>query len=84
MPTKIRPVNAIKVSNVCAALERKRFRLNTPSRITPEGEFYLLDGVEVPVQEFNKMFPEISLVPVAKKGGNSDRTKNWMHDAKSY
>lgn len=84
MPTKIRPANSIKVSNIAAVIKRKYFRMYTPYRITPNEEYYLVNGEKVSVSQFNILYPEISLLPIRNKGGNSDRTKNWLHDQKSF
>lgn len=83
MPTKLRPLNAIKIGNATQHVKNLLIRRYTPYRITPEGEYYLLDGELIPVKDFNKMYP-LDLLPIQRKGCNSDRTKNWIHGQQSF
>lgn len=70
-------------ANVCEVMKMKQERAKFTFRITPEGTGYLVDGKLISEKEFDAMYPT-QLKPSMKKGRNSDRTKNWMFDEKSY
>lgn len=73
----------IKAGNVSQYVTNKSIRAAATFVITGEGAFYLVGNEPVPEQEFEKRFP-IDITPHERHGKNIDRTKNWLHGAKSY
>lgn len=71
-------------------LRIKEIRHNATGRFSNEKEVVILNGVEMTVEEFDKMLPPPSSVGKVTsftyypKGDNSDKTKGWMNDVKSY
>ena len=75
---------AIKVDNIGEYVRNSRERANYTFRIEPTGKTcFLVNGETVSPQQFDQLFP-VQLKPKLPKGGNIDRTKNWMHNEKSY
>ena len=84
MPRKPRenPIN--NISNLAKMMENKIKRNSYIFTYNCDGtNYYKVDGEEVSVKDFEERFP-INLVFRADKGENSDKTKNWMQDKKSY
>lgn len=76
--------NAIKVANIGQVVRNKSIRRSTVFVFSPNmSGHYLYDNKAIPVNKFNELFP-IQLKPIAFKGKNYDRTKNWIHGDKSY
>ena len=60
-------------------------RRNTPSTIMPDGTcFYKTEMGNIPFKEFEEMYPLGIITKYTEKGDNSDRTKAWMQDKRSY
>lgn len=77
--------NALKVTNISNVLASEKKRNDTPFVFNPNGEsYYLHEGKEINESQFNRLYPVEKLIKTAYKGENSDKTKNWMHDGKSY
>jgi hypothetical protein len=76
--------NAIKVDNIQEVVANRNIVKTTPFVYKSTGEsYYLLDGKKVSIEDFESMFP-LDLKPVAPKGANYDKTKNWVFGDKSY
>lgn len=79
-----RQKTAIKVGNISQVVTNQAIRSYTPFTINEEGEgFYRVGEELIPEHEFNRLHP-VQLLPLHRKGNNQDRTKNWLHDEKSY
>ena len=77
--------NALKVTNISNVLESEQRRNNVPFVFNPNGEsYYIHEREEINESQFNRLYPLEKLIKTAYKGENSDRTKNWMQDQKSY
>lgn len=80
-----RAKNALKVTNITNVLQSESLRANTPFVFIPGAEsYYLHEGKEVEQRQFEKDYPLAKFIKTAYKGENSDRTKNWINDEKSY
>lgn len=77
--------NSLRVTNISKALESERLRSNTPFVFIPYSEsYYLHEGKEISENQFNILYPIERLQKTSYKGENSDRSKNWINDVKSY
>lgn len=75
---------AIKVNNIAEVVANRNKLKTTPFVFKGTGDnYYLHEGKRVSTPELEAMFP-IQLKPVAPKGANYDRTKNWVFGEKSY
>lgn len=75
---------AIKVDNIAEVVANRNKIKTTPFIFKSTGEsYYLYEGKRVEVAELEEMFPT-QLKPLALKGANYDRTKNWVFGEKSY
>jgi len=75
---------AIKVDNIGEYVINSRERANYTFRILPTGENVFVKKREVlTAEQLDEKFP-VNLNPILPKGGNIDRTKNWIHGKKSY
>lgn len=75
--------------NVAEYVNNKTIRDNLPFTILPSGEsYYTFNGEKISPDRLEKLLP--ITVPIVNidmkryKGENSDRTKNWFYDKKSY
>ena len=76
--------SAIKVGNISQVVNNQTKRAYTPFVIDEQGQgFYRVGELLIPEAEFNRLHP-VQLLPIHRKGNNQDRTKNWLHDEKSY
>lgn len=70
--------------NIQEYIDRCNFRRNAPLKCD-KGECTIFDGNKwLPINEFNSLYPEAMLLHKNIKGGNPDRTKNWLKSEKSY
>lgn len=83
MPTKIRPKNALLKTGIAEYLNNKRARESATFCYREYGSYYYLNGLIIMPDELERRYP-LDLVPKLPKGGNVDRTKNYLHNAKSY
>lgn len=72
------------IANISQVVNNKTVLKYTPYRIDFErGNFYLVNGCEVPAKEFESNYP-VMLLPSASSGNNCDKRKLWMQNKKSY
>lgn len=72
------------VSNLQEVIKNKNERNKYTFTYEPNGLcYYTVNGKKINPIDFDKMYP-IVLKKSLKKGQNSDRTKNWINDMKSY
>ena len=66
-------------------LLNKELQTNSLFKILKGKGFYIINGKPVPKVEFESLYPiDLPLQNKPFKGENSDRTKSWMSDKKSY
>ena len=75
--------SAIKVAGIGEYVANKTMRAKAIFTITPDGSFYFVEGERIGEAEFNKKYP-LTLKPIAFKGENQDRSKNWINDEPCY
>ena len=70
-------------SNISESIERTKLRRESPAIIDSKGEMKVfVEGGWMPEWEFNRVYCEL---PIVKNNWNNyDRTKNWLHNEKSY
>jgi len=79
---KENPIDAI--SNLHEVIKNKNERNKYSFTFEPNGLcYYTIGDRKINVIDFEKMFP-IDFKRNFRKGENSDRTKNWINDVKSY
>jgi hypothetical protein len=76
-------IGAVKICNVSEIVRNRSIIARTPYHFENGQGFYLHKGKQIEESDFLKMFPTTGK-PFAIKGKNYDRTKNWMHDEKSF
>lgn len=75
---------AIKVNNIAEVVANRNKIKTTPFVFESTGDnYYLYEGERISEEKMKAMFP-LQLKPVAPKGANYDRTKNWVFGEKSY
>lgn len=76
------PIMAI--TNLQEVIKNKQERNKYMFTYEPNGLcYYTVNGKKINPIDFDKMFP-IEFKRSLKKGENSDRTKNWIYNKKSY
>jgi hypothetical protein len=84
MPYKQKTTPVVKYGNIQEVMRNKLKRSYFSFRYNPDGTcYYQLGDHKFTIEDFEKRYP-IELMPSFKKGENSDRTKNWMYNKKSY
>ena len=77
------PEPYLKIKNVTEYVTNSNKRMFTPFRVKPDGSmFYIVDGEEVPKDEFEKQYP-VRIIPT-KALNNIDKRQHWLHDEQSY
>lgn len=84
MPYKQKSAPAVKYGNIQEVVKNKLKRRQFLFRFNPDGScYYELGEYRISVEDFERKYP-IEILPLCKKGENSDRTKNWLYNKKSY
>lgn len=79
---KSKPI--VKYGNIQEVIKNKYRRSLFLFRYNPDGTcYYELGGIRLTIEQFEERYP-IELIPFFNKGENSDRTKNWIYNKKSY
>jgi hypothetical protein len=70
--------------NIAEVMKNKDIRYSYRYLYKHNGEGFYIKGKKcIPEAEFEKMYP-IEIKSPPPKGSNPDKSKNWIHDAKSY
>jgi hypothetical protein len=84
MPYKLRSAPLVKYGNIQEVMQNKLKRNKYLFRYNPDGShYYELGEYQLSVEDFESKYP-IEIMPLYRKGENSDKTKNWMYNKKSY
>jgi hypothetical protein len=84
MPYKQKSALPVKYGNIQEVMENKLKRCKFSFRYNPDGTcYYEMGEYRLSVEEFENKYP-IEILPLFRKGENSDRTKNWLYNKKSY
>jgi hypothetical protein len=63
-----------RANNISEAVNNKCKLLSTPFRVNERGNFYLVDGEEIPQKEYENRFPT-NLVKTNLKGENTNKRR---------
>ena len=84
MPYKQKNVPIVKYGNIQEVLKNKYERNKYLFSYNPNGNcYYELGEYKLTVEQFESKYP-IEIMPLFIKGENSDKTKNWLYNKKSY
>lgn len=84
MSYKQRGLPPVKYGNIQEVLKNKNQRNKYLFRFNPDGTcYYELGEYKLTAEEFESKYP-IEIMPLFRKGENSDKTKNWLYNKKSY
>jgi hypothetical protein len=74
--------------HIATYLANKEKQESTPFKIIGGTGYYIVDGKPIHKDEYESQYPIEPIItlddPKRWKGENKDKTKNWMHDKKSY